>query len=167
MPTGMTARYTPRHPTMSYNGTQPFSWTICVYQRRHVFTSHDVVSPVLSHFLRAADATDVAVIAYCFMPDHLHLLLEGKSENAVIDQCVIRGKQYSGFWFAKKFGSRLWQKSSWDRALRAEDDRNEVIRYILANPVRAGIVDTPLEYEFSGSFVYEREDLIDVFHTAG
>ena len=158
----MSTRFTPRHPTRSYRGTQPFSWTICAYRRRQVFTSHEIVSPVLSHLLRACVTTDVALIAYCFMPDHVHLLIEGLSEAASAEECVLRAKQFSGHWFA-----RLWQKSSWDRALRVEDDRETVIRYILANPVRAGLVSDPLAYEFSGSFVHSREDLLGAFDSAG
>jgi len=163
----MSDRFTPGHPTMSYRGTQPFSWTICAYRRQHVFRSSDIVEPVLLQFLRACTATDVALIAYCFMPDHVHLLIEGKSETASVEECVIRAKQYSGFWYSKTRRARLWQKSSWDRALRVEDNRAAVIRYILANPVRAGLVRSPLEYQFSGSFEHSREDLCDAFHSAG
>jgi hypothetical protein len=38
-----------------------------------------------------------------------------------------------------------------------------MIRYILANPVRAQLVTHPLEYPFSGSAVFERNALTQAF----
>ncbi len=36
------------------------------------------------------------------------------------------------------------------------------MQYVLNNPVRAGLVERPLDYAFSGSAVYDRQGLIDV-----
>jgi hypothetical protein len=41
------------------------------------------------------------------------------------------------------------------------------MRYILANPVRAGLVDRPLDYQFSGSLIYERASLMEAFLSGG
>jgi REP element-mobilizing transposase RayT len=40
------------------------------------------VDEVLAHILRAADDESFAVVAYCFMPDHLHLLPPDSSRKA-------------------------------------------------------------------------------------
>jgi REP element-mobilizing transposase RayT len=40
----------------------------------------------------------------------------------------------------KAVGLDLWQKGFHDRALRREDDLAEVARYVVSNPVRAGLV---------------------------
>jgi putative transposase len=60
-------------------------------------------------------------------------------------------KQRSGFRFSKRFGQRLWQGSYFDRTLRSDEATEDAIRYILDNPVRAGLVRSPLEYPFMGS----------------
>ena len=93
------------------------------------------------------------------MPDHVHLVIEGTTEEASITRFVSRAKQASGFWFSKTFGERLWQKSSWDRVLRSNEDAVSVIRYVLDNPVRAGLVERAIDYRFSGSFVWTRDEL--------
>jgi REP element-mobilizing transposase RayT len=43
---------------------------------------------------------------------------------------------------------RIWQKGFYDRALRSDEDVVSVARYIVANPLRAGIVDRVGEYPF-------------------
>jgi len=93
----------------------------------------------------------------------VHLLLEGRSEHSAPEQAVIRGKQRSGYWFRHQHRERLWQKSSWDRAIRDDEDTLTVIRYIVANPVRSGLVARSSEYPFSGSATYSREQLESAF----
>ena len=41
---------------------------------------------------------------------------------------------------AKKLGGALWQCGFHDHALRREEDLLGVARYVVANPVRAGLV---------------------------
>ena len=156
-------RYTPRHPDISYVGRQRFFWTICTHLRRPYFVTEPVVGPVRSHFFHTAEVAEVAILAYCFMPDHVHLLLQGQTEGSPVEQSVIRAKQQSGYWFQKEHGNRLWQKSSWDRVLRRDEDTLAVIRYIVANPVRAGLVVRPSAYPFSGSAEYSWDQLESAF----
>ncbi len=98
------------------------------------------------------------------MPDHLHLLAAGESLSSNAVQFINRAKQLSGYWYSQSVGGRLWQRSSWDRVLRSQDDTWTVIRYILENPVRAGLVKAPLDYPYSGSVAFPREALLDAFH---
>ena len=46
---------------------------------------------------------------------------------------------------------RLWQESFYDHALRKEESLRRVAGYIWDNPVRAGLVEDPLDYPWSGS----------------
>jgi REP element-mobilizing transposase RayT len=47
--------------------------------------------------LRAGDDERFAVIAYCFMPDHLHLLVDARSDSSDCLRFIKRAKQFSGF----------------------------------------------------------------------
>lgn len=102
----------------------------------------------------------MALIVWCFMPDHLHLLAGGASERADCRRFVKDFKQRAAFAFKWRTRQRLWQPSFHDRVLRDDEATEEVARYILANPVRAGLVTDPLSYPFSGSDVYRLEDLL-------
>src|SRR6266852_5891909 len=79
-------------------------------------------------------------LAYCIMPDHIHLLLRGAAGTNLIT-FVKLFKQLSGYWYRNRFGSKLWQKGYYDHIVRREDDLPGIARYILANPVRAGLVE--------------------------
>jgi hypothetical protein len=53
-----------------------------------------------------------------------------------------------------KHDQKLWQRSFYDHALRKEGSLTEVACYIWENPVRAAIVENPIEYPWSGSVVW-------------
>jgi hypothetical protein len=50
--------------------------------------------------------------------------------------------------------------------LRDDEVTQTVAKYILENPVRAGLMREPLDYPFSGSLVYSREQLVDLWYEA-
>ena len=84
------------------------------------------------------------------MPDHVHLLVEGLTEDAELPNFVKHAKQISGHAHKQQFGKLLWQPSWFDRVLREEEVTKDVIRYILLNPVRAGLVQIAADYPLSG-----------------
>ena len=52
--------------------------------------------------------------------------------------------------------TRLWQRYGYERVLRGTDETFAVAKYILENPVRAGIVRAPRDYPYLGM-----PDLVD------
>jgi hypothetical protein len=59
------------------------------------------------------------------------------------------------------FRERLWQRYGFERVLRQEETTQVVARYILENPIRAGLVTRVEDYPFLGSFVYTLAQLLD------
>ena len=94
------------------------------------------------------------------MPDHLHVLAQGTSDDSDCRRFIARGKQYSGFYFRRQFGTRLWQHYGFERVLRDNEPTFVVARYILENPVRAGLAASVEEYPFVGSSEYTLSELI-------
>lgn len=85
------------------------------------------------------------------MPDHLHLLVEGRREDADFRRYMQNWRKRTG-WAAKPFiGGPLWQDGYFERVLRREEATESVIDYILANPIRAGLVQNAMDYPFSWS----------------
>ena len=154
----------PKHPQhlrhFSYVGPYRYSLRFCTDQRTETFSSDAPVSLVRSQILRAAAEETFAIVAYCFMPDHLHLLVEGGTETSDCRRFILRAKQYSGFYYKKEFGARLWQRYGFERVLRDEASTVIVARYILENPIRAGLVQRVEEYPYLGSLVFELSDLL-------
>lgn len=116
---------------------------------------------VLSQILRTTVSQGFAVVAYCFMPDHLHLLVEGTQRDANLKAFVMKAKQFSGYHFKAQTGQRLWQRYGHERVLREDEATFAVVRYIVENPLRAGLTSDVTSYPFWGSEVYSREQLIE------
>jgi len=94
------------------------------------------------------------ILAYCFMPDHLHCLLSGDSQNNLV-KFAQRFKQLSGFHFKQQYEKPLWERSFYDHILRKTENIKEVALYILNNPVRKGLVEDYHDYPYLGSDVFE------------
>jgi REP element-mobilizing transposase RayT len=89
------------------------------------------------------------------MPDHVHLLI-GVGANGSL--CSIVGDWKSRCYAARKrrgIVSRFWQRSFYDHALRQEEDLEVTARYILENPVRAGLARETRDYPLSGSLEFD------------
>jgi putative transposase len=155
-----------RLKAFDYVGYHRYFLTFCTNERRLVFIAPEPVACVLTQFRRAATAYGVALSAYCFMPDHVHLLAEGTHVNADGRTFISRAKQLSGFHFAKAFGHRLWQHYGYEHVLRAQEDTLGVARYLLANPIRAGLCDDVREYPYVGSDVYSIVEIAEAVQMA-
>jgi REP element-mobilizing transposase RayT len=92
---------------------------------------------------------DFDTLAFCFMPDHLHLLLAGQ-DGSSLQNFIHHFKQVSGYRFKREHGSSLWQISYYDHVVRRDEDVEQIAAYIWDNPVRAGLVEDRLEHAFSG-----------------
>jgi putative transposase len=144
-----------------YTGFHRYFLTFCTDHRRAWFTEASTVTLVLQQFLRAATEDHVALVAYCFMPDHAHLLVQGETPDADAKRFIVHAKQFSGYTFARLRGERLWQRYAYERVLRDSDATMSVARYILENPVRAGLVSSPDQYAFLGSPRYSLVQVLD------
>ena len=99
------------------------------------------------------------------MPDHAHLLIEGQSNGSDFRRFAKMVKQRSGAAYALNADQPLWQKGYYEHVLREGEDAREIARYIIANPVRAGIVQSPDEYPFSGSDPWSIRELMEWIST--
>jgi putative transposase len=155
----------PRHPehlrTYAYHPFYRYSLCFRTESRRRVFVAPSPVELVLSQIQRSAIEERFAVIAYCFMPDHLHLLVEGRAHDSQCRQFTGRFRRYSGFYYSRQYGATLWQPTAFERVLRDREQAFRVARHILENPIRAGLAATIDGYPFLGSLVYPLPDLID------
>jgi REP-associated tyrosine transposase len=153
-----------RPPKLSdalYLGGHRIFLTMCTHGRRAYFEPAEIVDVALSELLRTATANEIEIIAYCFMPDHLHALIAGASEYSDAKRFTAVFRHRSGFRYRQRKGERLWQEGYFDRHLRKEDRTVDVVSYIVANPVRSGLCRTVCEYPYSGSSRYELADLVN------
>jgi putative transposase len=143
-----------------YIGLYRYFLTFCTFERRVRFTSGERVDLVRTQFSRSAMDEHFAILAYCFMPDHVHLLVEGLADSADCRTFIKRSKQLSGFHYKKNFGETLWQRYGYERTLRDDEVTLSVARYIVENPLRAGLSKRAEAYPFLGSTMYSIEEIL-------
>ena len=151
----------PRLDERCYIGLQRYFLTICTRDRRKAFIDPSMVGPVVARLLDIADSRRFTVVVYCVMPDHLHALLEAQSDAADFREFVRVFTQCTSFQWKRKVGTDLWQRSYFDRVLRADEDTPSIAKYILENPVRAGLAKEPLNYPYLGSVTMDVRDLLN------
>ena len=85
--------------------------------------------------------------AWVVMPDHIHWLFQ--LNNTMSLSAVVKNvKATSALILNKKLHRKgsIWQRGFYDHALRDEEDYQQVARYIVANPLRAGLVKSIGDY---------------------
>jgi putative transposase len=153
----------PRFPDFPYAGFNRYFLTVCVDQRVPVFLDLALGDFVAMQFLRFGTAFGFEVIAYVVMPDHIHLLAAGQLDDSLLKPYMHRFKQETGYeWKHRRHHrTRLWQEGYYDRILRDNDPTEGVVRYILENPVRAGLVDDARAYPLIGAMKYNVDELLE------
>ena len=92
--------------------------------------------------LRSCDASGLTKsLAWVVMPDHFHWLV--KLQTVDLGKILQQVKCRSAISINRNRGrsGRIWQKGFHDRALRRDEDLKAAARYVIANPLRAGLVD--------------------------
>lgn len=156
-----------RLPLDCYRGKVRATFTLCVEGKKAIFTK-DCCRPAtfmaadkfLEILSEVKSKYDFKNWVYIFMPDHLHLVLEGNSEKADLWKAMVIFKQKTGFWLSKNIVSMKWQKDFYDHIHRKDEDLKKHMTYILNNSVRKGLVDNWQDYPLSGSLNFELKEII-------
>jgi len=150
-----------RLPGVPYTGLRRYFLTSCTYSRRQAFAAAVTADETLAHIRRAARDEAFAILAYCLMPDHMHLVVEATTDRSNLPRFVKLAKQRSRAAYARRSGGRLWQEGYYDRILRADEETKRAMRYVLENPVRASLVGHPEEYPYAGSDRWTVAELLE------
>ena len=139
-----------RLPGVPYVGYFGYSLRFGTLHRLRHFTDAALIRDALMQIQRTCDEYGFALIAYCFMPDHVHLAVEGRTADSDLRRFVKVAKQRVAYRARTQFAiPAIWQAGYYERIVRFQGMDN-LIRYILNNPVRAGLVERAEEYPFSG-----------------
>jgi putative transposase len=154
--------YTPFCRTFDYQGRYSYFLTFVTHERAPVFAVAASVELVLTQVTRASREKQFELLVYCFMPDHVHLIVSGLADGSNLKTFTKLAKQYSGYYYARGHRQqRLWQHGSNDHIVRDEVDLLERLRYVVNNPVTAGLVERAEEYPFLGSQRWSRVELVE------
>jgi REP element-mobilizing transposase RayT len=115
-------------------------------QRQPVFADWRLGRLLVDQLRSADEASRVMSMAWVVMPDHLHWLLELKHGTLAELMCRIKSRSSRSINLVRRHQGRLWQQGYYDRALRHDEDIKSAARYIVMNPLRAGLVTRVGDY---------------------
>lgn len=127
----------------------------------------------------ARNSCGFLLFAYVFMPDHVHLLtdaprkpsqvlqyIKGISGHRVIDYLKVAQHESSlqklrHVDWKRNHRYSLWQHDSDIFTVNSESKFMEKVNYIHMNPVRAGLVERPQDYDWSSARQWSRTPRAD------
>ncbi|MDH4570716.1 transposase [Pseudomonas sp. BN414] len=122
--------------------------TTVTHERTPVFATWNAGCLVAWEIYAMREGRSLETLAWVLMPDHLHWLVQ--LHTGTLEEHVQRLKSRSAIALnsMKSSSGRVWQKGFHDHALRKEEDVRAVARYVVANPLRAGLVEKLGDYPF-------------------
>ena len=155
----------PRLAAFDSVGLHRYSLTFCTLGRLPWFEEPSNVQHGRTLLMSIMGKHRFSVPAYCFMPDHAHVLLSAEAESCALVPAVHCWKQATGYAHKRAHSRRLWQTGFYDHVLRADADALATAAYIVGNPVRAGLAKSVLEYPHCGSSLYSLSALADAIQS--
>lgn len=137
-----------RLPPQAYRNGDPFHINVCTAHRREVFRDSRLADMVVRRLNTQLRECNGPILAHCLMPEHLHVEIVAEPDLVL----WVRLFKSATAAQAARLGlhGQLWQRGFFDRCLaRTDSTLADVARYIVQNPVRAGLVQRPEDWPYS------------------
>lgn len=136
--------------------------------------AREEIATVIANKIHQLDGKRYQLLCFTIMPNHVHILLELTGSRAEARGTGSRNRDRAARYPVthilklikgatarecnKILGrtGQFWHHESYDRLVRNHRERDNIISYILENPVKAGLVDQFNEWKWS----YVREDAL-------
>ncbi len=126
------------------------------------------IADIVKKALHYNDGIKYNLIAYTIMPNHVHLVIEPIIEKFVgrtdCSTYIVTSILKSLKWYTARECNKIlnrsgafWQHESYDHVVRNSESLIRIVKYVLNNPVKAGLVSDTEEYMFN----YVNEKLIN------
>jgi REP element-mobilizing transposase RayT len=154
-----TGRSSLRRGRVSLPG-QVYLITVTTRHRQPVFMDHAQAHIASQIIHTPSNWGDARLLAWVLMPDHWHGLLELGLEP--LDRVVARFKATVSRTLRTSGTVEwpLWDRSFHDHALRHDENLHRAARYIIGNPVRAGLAHSALLYPYWNAVWLDSSDAL-------
>ena len=121
----------------------------------------DIIAQIVAKEIDDLNNHRYQLIAYSIMPNHVHMLIRscisepanhrGQSANYSVTETLrmLKGRTARFCNLELKRNGSFWQHESYDHVIRDEHELEQAIRYILNNPVKAGLVKAWNDWKFT------------------
>jgi REP element-mobilizing transposase RayT len=119
---------------------------------------------IVENLLLDRDGQSYVLLAWVIMPNHVHALIETKV-GMPLERILHGWKGYSARQINDLLARQgaLWRPEYFDRYIRDEEHLEKSVLYIHGNPVRAGLIEDPRDWEFGSARRVETLD--STWHT--
>jgi putative transposase len=120
--------------------------------KEKVFLDRKDYEKYLSFLEKYSEEKEAFILAYCLMPNHVHLLVKPSEDDGLAKLMQGATLCYTQY-FNRKEGrtGRLWECRYHSTVVDGDSYLWTVSKYIEKNPVRAGIVKKPEDYPYSSA----------------
>jgi putative transposase len=146
------SRRPPRLKNAPYSAPRSFFVTFCAFDRQRAFAEANAARIACEAIIEYRRRELYYLYAYCVMPDHIHLVIKLTAGAGHLSQIIGNLKRIIRHRCAVSGCSFRWQPGYFDRIVREHERSDEFIRYVLLNPVRAGLVTGESRYSFCGRY---------------
>jgi putative transposase len=115
--------------------------TTTTSKRLSLFVEFYLTRKIINTIKQSDKLGYITTLAFVIMPDHIHWLMQ-LEDKATLQQVIRSMKSQT----AKVIGYPIWQPGYYDHAIRKDEDIVHIARYIIANPIRAGLVKKVGDY---------------------
>jgi putative transposase len=124
------------------------------------------IAQIVRDAIHYRDKVIYDLIAYTIMANHIHVVFwlgknhlvsdkekgyESKKSKYIVTDVMESFKKFTALrtnTILKRSG-RFWARESYDHVLRNQIELKRAVRYVLNNPVKAGLVDNPTDWKWS------------------
>jgi putative transposase len=148
-----------------------FFFTLVTYKHRPIFTSPEAVDQLRQAFRYTLERKPFTIVASVILPDHIHFIWTLPPGDSDFSTRVRLVKSH----FTRKWGQQgavsavtsrrskgeqdIWQRRFWEHLIRDEVDLTRHVEYIHYNPVKHGLVRSPMEWQYSSFSKFVGEGL--------
>jgi REP element-mobilizing transposase RayT len=119
------------------------------------YLSNSCIANLVSESIHYRDGKVYDLIAFCIMPNHIHLVftpLEETPEKYYSLSKIMHSLKRHTAREANKFLGRwgeFWQHENYDHFVRDETELERIVKYVLYNPVKAGLVKEQSDWKWT------------------
>ncbi len=122
-----------------------YFFTLVTYHRRKYFDTPKKLN-LLNGTIRQVQSNKLFdLLAYCLLPDHIHLLIELPEEDSNFSIRLREIKRLTTLWMKRDASGnvdRIWQDKFWEHTIRDEKDLLRHFDYIHYNPVKHNLTES-------------------------
>lgn len=123
--------------------------------KQPIFENSDDYKRFIDILVVCKQLDDIKIHAFCLMENHVHFLIEDPESRYTSTLFRRVGGRYVT-WFNKKYGRTgpLFQDRYKSEAIENDAYLLSCVRYIIQNPVNAGLCSSPFDYPYSSAKEY-------------